>query len=35
MISKYGSNIYGEGIYCPINYLIDDLTIYIGLKNVN
>ena len=29
----YGSNISGEGIYCPINSLNNDLTIYIGLKN--
>ena len=28
----FGSNVYGEGIYCPINNLNDDLTIYIGLK---
>ena len=24
--------VYNEGIYCPINNLNDDLTIYIGLK---
>ena len=28
----YGSNVNGQGIYCPINDLNDDLTIYIGLK---
>ena len=28
----FGCNVYGEGIYCPINNLNDDLTIYIGLK---
>ena len=28
----FGSNVYAEGIYCPINNLKDDLTIYIGLK---
>ena len=30
----FGSNVYGEGIYCPINNLNDDLTIYIGLKEL-
>ena len=30
---RYGSNVDGYGIYCPINVLNDDLTIYIGLKN--
>lgn len=30
----YGSNVNGEGIYCPINDLNDDLTIYIGLKEL-
>lgn len=29
----FGSNVYAEGIYCPINNLNNDLTIYIGLKN--
>jgi hypothetical protein len=29
----YGSNVDGLGIYCPINVLNNDLTIYIGLKN--
>ena len=29
----FGSNVYGLGIYCPINNLANDLTIYIGLKN--
>ena len=28
----FGSNVYAEGIYCPINNLNNDLTIYIGLK---
>jgi len=28
----FGSNVYSDGIYCPINNLNDDLTIYIGLK---
>jgi hypothetical protein len=28
----FGCNVYNEGIYCPINNLNDDLTIYIGLK---
>ena len=31
----YGSNVYSNGIYCPITNLMDDLTIYIGLKNSN
>lgn len=31
----FGSNVYGDGIYCPIVNLNDDLTIYIGLKNNN
>ena len=30
----FGSNVYAEGIYCPINNLNDDLTIYIGLKEL-
>jgi hypothetical protein len=30
----YGSNVNSEGIYCPINNLNDDLTIYIGLKEL-
>ena len=30
----FGSNVYGEGIYCPINNLNNDLTIYIGLKEL-
>jgi hypothetical protein len=30
----FGSNVYNEGIYCPINTLNDDLTIYIGLKEL-
>ena len=30
----FGSNVYSEGIYCPINNLKDDLTIYIGLKEL-
>jgi hypothetical protein len=29
---KFGCNVYNDGIYCPINNLKDDLTIYIGLK---
>lgn len=32
-LKKYGSNVNGDGIFCPINDLNDDLTIYIGLKN--
>ena len=31
----FGSNVYGDGIYCPIVNLNDDLTVYIGLKNNN
>ena len=30
----FGSNVYAIGIYCPINNLKNDLTIYIGLKNI-
>ena len=30
----FGSNVYAEGIYCPINNLNDDLTIYIGIKEL-
>jgi hypothetical protein len=30
----FGSNVYSDGIYCPINNLNDDLTIYIGLKEL-
>ena len=29
----YGSNVNGDGIYCPIIELNNDLTIYIGLKH--
>jgi len=29
----YGSNVYSNGLYCPISNLNDDLTIYVGLKN--
>jgi hypothetical protein len=28
----FGCNVYNDGIYCPINNLNNDLTIYIGLK---
>jgi len=30
----FGSNVYSDGIYCPINNLNDDLTIYIGLQEL-
>ena len=30
----FGSNVNNDGIYCPINNLNDDLTIYIGLKEL-
>ena len=30
----FGSNVSNDGIYCPINDLNDDLTIYIGLKEL-
>jgi hypothetical protein len=31
--ASFGSNINEEGLFCPHNDMLDDLTIYIGLKN--